>query len=290
MPSGAPVKDLLVVCGTYVVALAVAAAVVAGLEASLAVRETVAALAALGSIFVAAAALGNTALVNPFWSLCPVVLAWWWALGPGGGVHQVRQVVVLGLVTLYGLRLTYNWLRGWPGLGHEDWQYADFRRRFGPFFLPISALAFFLFPGTLVMLGSAPLYFALAVPTTALGALDAAAALVTLTAILVEWAADDQLRAFRLGQAQPGGHCEAGLWRWSRHPNYFGECLFWVGVWGLGAAAGAPAWCVVGCLAMLGLFLGASIPMAERRSLERRPGYAAYAARTSLFVPWPPAG
>ena len=83
---------------------------------------------------------------------------------------------------------------------------------------------------------------------------------------------------------------DRGLWRWSRHPNYFGEFGFWVALALFGVAA-APAdawWLFAGALAMLAMLLGASIPMMEKRSLERRPDYQRVIDRVSRFVPRPP--
>ncbi|MCA2979978.1 MAG: DUF1295 domain-containing protein [Myxococcaceae bacterium] len=239
-------------------------------------------------LFAFAVFFDNTAFFNPHWSLAPIAIAGYLVAGPGAARgFDGRQLLVLGLVTFYGVRLTVNWLRGWAGLSHEDWQYTDFRQKTGRAFWPVSFLAFHLFPMVLVWAGCLPLYAALVEGAAPLGPLDALAAGVTAGAVMVEWVADEQLRRHR--RAGPG-FCTLGLWRWSRHPNYFGEVSFWFGLWLCGLAAGAPWWSAFGWLGMAGLFLGASIPMAEKRSLERRPGYAAYAAKTSRFVPWPPRG
>ena len=82
---------------------------------------------------------------------------------------------------------------------------------------------------------------------------------------------------------------DRGLWRYSRHPNYFGELLLWLSVW-LFALAADPGsgWTGIGLAAMIGLFVFISIPLLEARSLDRRPGFDAYARRTSVLVPWFP--
>jgi steroid 5-alpha reductase family enzyme len=242
-------------------------------------------------LFIFAVVFDNTAFFNAHWSLAPIVVAVFFIVGPGAarGV-DTRQLLVLGVVSFYGLRLTFNWLRSWAGLKHEDWQYTDFRTKFGKAFWPVSLLAFHLFPMLLVFAGCLPLYAMLVEATTPVGPLDVLGVAFTTAAIVIEWVADEQLRTFRRSPEGPGSFCTRGLWRWSRHPNYFGEVSFWFGLWLCGLAAGAPWWSAFGWLGMAGLFLGASIPMADTRSLERRKGYAEYAARTSRFLPLPPKG
>ena len=238
-------------------------------------------------LFGFAVAFDNTALYNAHWSLAPIVVAFWFALGPGAArALDTRQLVVLSVVTFYGVRLTFNWVRSWAGLKHEDWQYSDFREKTGKAFWPVSLLAFHLFPMGLVIAGCLPLHAALVREGPPFGVLDLTGAAVTAGAVVIEWLADEQLRRHRRSGA--GGFCTVGLWNWSRHPNYFGEVSVWFGFWVLGVAAGAPWWAAAGWVSMLALFVGASIPMAEKRSLARRPGYADYARRTSVFVPLPP--
>ena len=80
---------------------------------------------------------------------------------------------------------------------------------------------------------------------------------------------------------------DVGLWRWCRHPNYLGEILFWVSLWlfSVEASPGDWWWTAIGPVAMIAMFVGASIPMMDTRSAERRPGFAEYAARTPAL--WP---
>jgi steroid 5-alpha reductase family enzyme len=148
-----------------------------------------------------------------------------------------------------------------------------------------------LFPTAIVFAGCLPLWAALATGDRPLGALDALAAFVTLAGIAFEFFADNQLRRFRLSPSPPGAIHASGLWRWSRHPNYFGEILFW---WGLAlfglAAAGFTWWIFAGAAAITALFVFVSLPLIETRMRERRPGWAAHASRVSLLLPLPPRG
>ena len=105
--------------------------------------------------------------------------------------------------------------------------------------------------------------------------LDVLAVLVTAAAIAVEAGADRQLRRFLTSPRKPGQILDTGLWAFSRHPNYFGEVLFWWGVWLFGLAADPSRWwTIVGPAGITALFLGISVPMMDKRMLARHPGYA----------------
>ena len=280
--------SFLVVIGAYAVAAGIAA-VVAALVGSAYPLLTVlvADLVATVVIFAFSRAFNNTSMYDAYWSVVPPVIALYlfWVHDPGTNV--LRQVIVLGLVWGWAIRLTANWARGWPGLSHEDWRYRDMRTNGKPYWLQ-SFFGLHLFPTLEVYLGCLALYPALTVGTNGFGPIDVLATVVTGGAILIELVADEQLRAFNDAKI-PGEICQVGLWRWSRHPNYFGELSFWWGLWLFGLAAD-PAWwwTVVGPLAMTAMFVFASIPMMDKRSAERRPGFAAYAERTSMIVPMPP--
>ena len=245
--------------------------------------------AATVSVFVFSRSFNNSSVYDPYWSVAPASIALWLALGPGrvDGL-TLRQGLVLALVCLYAARLTFNWARGWTGLGHEDWRYVDLRRQTGKAYWVVSLVALHLMPTGMVLLGIFPLHAALVTGANGFGVLDVVAAIVTLAAIAIETLADEQLRTFRLHKREDGEICTVGLWGWSRHPNYFGEISFWGGLWLFGVAAGAPWWAGAGVLAMIGLFVGASIPLAEKRSLTRRPHYAEHQRRVSMLIPWFP--
>jgi steroid 5-alpha reductase family enzyme len=119
--------------------------------------------------------------------------------------------------------------------------------------------------------------------------LDYVAAAVTALAIIIELLSDIQLHRF-LAHRKEGEIMKTGLWAYSRHPNYFGEWLFWAGLalFGIAAVPSAWWWVLPGSVAMLIMFLVASIPMIDKRSVERRPEYEAHMARVSGFVPWFP--
>jgi steroid 5-alpha reductase family enzyme len=240
-------------------------------------------LAATVVVFAFSVAANNTSVYDPYWSVMPPVLAGCLLLRTG---VTARGAAIVALVTIWGIRLTYNWARGWRGLPHEDWRYVAFRKHGGAYWL-ISFFGLQLFPSVMTFLGCLPLFFAFDAGLNVIQFLGAA---IMLGATALEAIADEQLRSFRSNTANDGRIIDTGLWSWSRHPNYLGELGFWLGVCVLGVGSGAPWWTAVGIVALIGLFRFASIPLAEARSLQRRPGFAEHQRKVSMLLPWPPKG
>ena len=242
-------------------------------------------------IFAFSMAFGNSSFYDAYWSVVPPVLAAFWLGQPEavGGPVVGRQVLVVGLLTLWAARLTANWWRGWSGLHHEDWRYVDLARQTGKAWPLVSLLGIHLFPTVQVFAACLPLWVVLAQPGPPLGPLDALAALVTLAAIAVEHVGDEQLRVFRASGPAPEAVMDTGVWSWSRHPNYLGEVGFWWGLWGFAMAVDPSSWWTgVGALAITAMFVWISIPLIEKRMRERRPGYAEVQRRVSMLLPRPP--
>jgi steroid 5-alpha reductase family enzyme len=237
-------------------------------------------------IFAFSLALDNSSMYDPYWSVAPLPIGLYWLVRFGDGI-TARRAIVLALVLLWAARLTANWVRRWKGLADEDWRYADYRK-LGAAYWPISFFGFHFFPTVLVFFGCMSLAPALLAGSRAIGVLDLIAAAVTLAAIGIESMADRQLRRFLASPRTPGQILDSGLWSLSRHPNYFGEVLFWWGVYLFGLAANPGWWwTIVGPVAITALFLGISVPMMDKRMLARHPGYAERMAVRSGFIPWP---
>jgi steroid 5-alpha reductase family enzyme len=297
MDAGAHTSTETAARGVALCALAYGVAGLVALALGFAVSDAhpilVVAVADLGATLVVYAfstGFRNSSFYDPYWSVAPVVIAIYWAAAPTVvGVDIVRQLVVMLLVIWWAVRLTYNWLRRWEGLGHEDWRYTDFRTQFGSRYWLIDLCGIHLFPTVMVFLGCLSLYPALSCGTRPCGVLDVLATAVTATAITIETVADQQLWRFLNGRRTPGETLATGLWAFSRHPNYFGEILFWCGLFLFGLAADPGYWwSAVGPVALMLMFVFASVPMIDRRSLERRPGYAEHMAKVSAIVPWLP--
>lgn len=268
----------------YLAALAAAAGTVRLVSLEPLWAALAADLVATGVVFAFSVGLRNSSMYDPYWSVAPPALfAYWLATGEA----SARGWLVGALVSLWGVRLTWNFLRGFSSLAHEDWRYRELQAKHGPLYWPVSFLGIHLMPTLLTFAGSVPLWVVLHRGARPLGVLDAVAALVTLLGIGYEAVADEQLRAYVRGGPPKGEWLRSGLWRHSRHPNYFGEVTFWWGLFLFGLAADPTAWWAgAGALAIVVLFLVVSIPMIDARMKRRRPGYAAYAKRVSRLVPW----
>lgn len=242
-------------------------------------------VAATVVVFLFSLGADNSSIYDPYWSVVPPVIALYWALRPEAAADVERQVIVGGLVLAWAVRLTFNWIRRWEGLGWEDWRYTDFRTQWGRLYWPGSFFGIHLVPTLIVYLACLPLWPAMAVGPRPVGILDLLAALVTGGAIWLETVADRQLHRFLQGPARDRT-LASGVWAWSRHPNYLGEVLFWWGLWLFGLGAD-PAfwWTVIGPLVMTALFVFISVPMIDRRMLARRPDYAARLERVPALLP-----
>ncbi len=243
--------------------------------------------AATGVTFVATLHVGNGSVFDAWWSVLPPFAALWLTGLSEADALTPRQIAVHIVVWFWAIRLTVNWGVGWTGLDHEDWRYVDMKQKWPVPDWLVYLLAVEGVPTVVVWLGCLSLYPALALGDAGFGWLDGVATVVGISAVALELAADEQMRVFGATK-QPGEIMERGLWKHARHPNYLGEIGFWVSLW-LFAVAAAPGvwWVVIGPVAMIGLFLGVSIPLLDERSAARRPAFADYAARTRVLIPLP---
>jgi len=224
----------------------------------------------------------DVSVVDIFWGLGFVGCVWLYhLLGEG---DPTRRVIVVSAVTLWGCRLSWHIFR--RGLGHgEDSRYAAIRARNGSKFWWTSFFTVFQLQAMLVWIISIPLLSA-QLSDKPFGLLGIIGAVTYLTGFLLEAISDRQLQRFRDDPSKRGQVLDRGLWRYTRHPNYFGDALVW---WGLYLMAPAGAWLLISPLAMTWFLRRVSgVPLLEDKLARTRPGYADYAARTNTFFPWFP--
>lgn len=241
----------------------------------------------------------NSSIYDPYWVIAPPILALALKASGGGGLFgdwSLRQAAIVACLWLWGIRYhtMYSWT-GWrTGLVHEDWRYESMRSAPVPYWLN-SLLGMHLFPTVLVYFAFAPAALVLiGDPRTEapFGIWDVLGVAGALSAIAIELIADEQLRRYRDTDAYgTGGAIRTGLWKYSRHPNYFGEVLFWLSMipfaTGAGLLGAHPALVLAGPIAMA-LFFRFSCWLMDVRSLERRPQYREIVDEVSAMVPWFP--
>ena len=231
----------------------------------------------------------NSSIYDPYWSVAPIVIAMWFATDPGAAAPEMRQYLVIGLTFLWGSRLTYNWARHWDSLDKEDWRYVDIRGKTKSLYWPSSFLGIHMFPTLITFLGCVPMWYAVSASERGLGIVDGLAIVVTAAGIIIETMADRQLYDFVESKPEQGTILDTGLWAWSRHPNYFGEILFWWGIALFGiAAAPNELWQLAGAAGITLMFLTVSLPMIEKRMQRRRTNWDDHKKKVSLLVPLPP--
>ena len=236
------------------------------------------------AVWLASLPLKDASIVDRWWSALFVAAAL--AYAARSPVSAPRRAWVLALLLAWALRLALHIT--WRNWGHgEDRRYQDIRARNQPGYAWKSLPYVFLLQAVLAWVISLPLLAALRSPAP-LGLLDAAGLVAWLLGFLCEALGDWQLARFRAARPAAGAVLDTGLWRYSRHPNYFGECLLW---WGFGLLAlGAGGWWALPGPVLLTVLLVrvSGVALLERDIAGRRPAYVDYVRRTSAFIPWPP--
>lgn len=236
------------------------------------------------AVWLASLRLRDVSIVDTAWSF----LVWLPAVATAAALPQTgpRTWPLLLVALLWALRLSSHIAvrqHGQP----EDPRYQAIRARNQPHFEWKSLVLVFGLQALLGWIVASPLMAAVASPAP-WHALDLAGLALMALGIAFEAIADAQLARFKADPAQRGRVLRSGLWRYSRHPNYFGECCIWWGAWMVAAAAGAW-WTLVSPLLMTVLLLKVSgVALLEKYIQDRRPGYADYVRRTNAFVPGRP--
>ena len=241
-------------------------------------------IAATIIVFMFSVFLKNSSVHDAYWSVIPPFIALYLILiNPNG--NSLRQYLIFGLILFWSIRLTANWARGWANLNHEDWRYRKIANDTGKFYWPVSFLGIHLMPTIFVFLGCLPLWFGMQ-SSEPIGIMDFGAFVITNIAILIEWTADEQLWRFKK-QKNELSYMNKGVWSVMRHPNYFGEILFWVGLFLFVPASQSYDgwWTAVSFVSMIILFRFISIPLMDKRNLTKRPGYEKYIKEVYALMP-----
>ncbi|MDP3448199.1 MAG: DUF1295 domain-containing protein [Eubacteriales bacterium] len=237
------------------------------------------------ALFVAGTLLKNNSIVDIGWGIGFVILAWilFFLRLPA----TLARVSITLLVSLWGLRLFYHILKRNHGKP-EDFRYVAFRKAWGKWVVPRAFLQVYMLQGVLMFFIALPFILLEGGQAQVNYLLFALGILVFALGFAFESVGDAQLKNFLSDPANRGKIMNGGLWRFTRHPNYFGEAMLWWGIFMIALGGGAPLYAVIGPVTITLLLLFVSgVPLLEK-SMKDKPGYAEYAAKTSIFFPWFP--
>ncbi|MEN1758986.1 DUF1295 domain-containing protein [Anoxynatronum sibiricum] len=237
------------------------------------------------ALFFIATVIRNNSIVDMAWGPGFVIVTGFAYVN--AGFFTPRATAAMILVAIWGIRLaTHIIKRNWGK--PEDFRYASWREEWGKWVVPRAFFQVFMLQGFFMLVVVSPVLLIQAVPQPGFGWFEAVGLAVWLVGFFFEAVGDRQLRDFKADPANKGKIIESGLWRYTRHPNYFGEATMWWGLW-LMALPVPFGWIgIIGPATITWLLVFVSgVPMLEKK-YRGRPDFEAYAARTSAFFPWFP--
>ena len=231
--------------------------------------------------------LKDASIIDPFWGFGFVVLATYYVYATGN--YAPRSILLLGLVIIWGFRLSIYLL--WRNLGHgEDYRYQQFRKDYGPErYWWVSFFQVFLLQGILMSLVALPLLGTIYTSNSdVLTILDFVVVAFWILGFAFEAGGDYQLVQFKKDPDNKGKVLDSGFWKFTRHPNYFGDTTVW---WAYGCFAllSGSYYTIVGSVIMNVLLLKISgVSMLEKNLKSSKPKYEEYIRKTNAFIPWFP--
>ncbi|MFN6087935.1 MAG: DUF1295 domain-containing protein [Cyclobacteriaceae bacterium] len=243
-------------------------------------------MAMLTAVWIVSVKLANASIVDPFWGLGFVTLSIYYYINTEG--DATRKAVVLLLAIVWGLRL-FVYLMSRNVGKPEDYRYAQFRKQYGPErYWWFSFFQVFLLQGVLLWLISSPLLVAQQGLSRPFGMLDYLGIALWIIGFLFEAGGDYQLSKFKSDLSNKGKVLNTGFWRYTRHPNYFGDACLWWG-FALFAIAAGSYWPILSSVLMTFLLLKVSgVALLEKALKRDKPEYEEYVRKTPSFFPWFP--
>ena len=236
-------------------------------------------------IYISSISFNNSSMYDPFWSVAPIPIVIYLAYFSNNLVlNDLYTSLIVFVVLFWAVRLTHNWTMVWEGLKEEDFRYIDLKQGnlykreivnfFGIHYIPTLQVNISLFPIYFVFTQNIINYNLILV-----------GAVISILAVILQIVADKQMRDFKLNISNKNKIMNLGLWKYSRHPNYLGEVMFWIGLYIMAiSVSDVPNWLILSPLSMVVLFVFISCPMMDERSLKKRPGYKEYMDKTSQLL------
>lgn len=231
--------------------------------------------------FIVATVIKNNSIVDIGWGIGFVLVAWYAYFK---GERSTSAMMVTWLVTIWGLRLFYHIIkRNWGQ--PEDFRYANWREAWGKWVVPRAFLQVFMLQGFFMALISSAFVLLNNESVEDMNVLIIIGLMVWFVGFYFEAVGDYQLKTFKKNPENRGKIITIGLWKFSRHPNYFGEFTMWWGIFLVAYGCGVNALSIISPLAITGVLVFISGPMLEKK-YEGRDDFEAYKYKTSMFLPW----
>ena len=238
-------------------------------------------------IYIFSCIFKNASIYDPYWSVIPPIA--FIAFSLISGYYNVYVLIFIILVSFWSIRLTFNWALNFKNLSVQDWRYQNFKDKHPKTFFLINLFGIHLFPTMIVFIGMLPGFnFIEKAVSTQLNVATIISFVVMFIATIIELISDIQMYNFRKTNKVHGKIMNQGLWKYSRHPNYFGEILFWISIWL--AYFSAESSFITGLLmascpiSIFVMFEFVSIPMLEKRQLKNKPEYREYMENSNALL------
>lgn len=226
--------------------------------------------------------LKNASLYDPYWSVIPIVIVIQWMLIYDN--YSLNVIMLLIAVSVWGVRLTYNWWKNWTGFKHQDWRYDHLKDQAPKLYFLTNLMGIHMIPTLVVFIQLINAHYI--VQTQGVNLVFIIGFVLCIAAAVTQYIADKQMYDFRLNNLKNKSCIDEGLWKYSRHPNYLGELTFWIGVYLMYLSfVGRIDINIIYPIAMILLFLFISIPLMEKK-LANRPGYLDYKEKVSMILPY----
>ncbi len=226
----------------------------------------------------------NASLYDPYWSIVPVLVIPFWVLikETQAGILDILLIIA---ISMWGFRLTLNWITGWRGLRQQDWRYTMLKKKNPDIWFITNLGGINMMPTLIVFLGMIPAYYMIN-SSQRINIISIIGFTLCITATVLQFFADSQMSVFRKNNENNDKCINTGLWKYSRHPNYLGEITLWWGIWIMQMGVAPGYWVTVaGPVAMTLLFVFISVPMMEKHIIHKRPSYEDYKKEVPMLIP-----
>jgi len=278
------VKSLLLIGFIYIVAIALGIFSFISIEIeSFILRVFLADLVTTVFIYLVGLMVKNSSLYDPYWSVIPPVITFLVAIYLN--VFWSLPILLFNLaILMWAIRLTYNWILTWTGFDYIDWRYTMIKNKTPKAWLLTNFFGIHFFPTVIVFIQLIGAIYYIKESST-IHFITILGFMVVMIGTIIQYVSDTQMRTFKKNPANKGKIINIGLWKYSRHPNYFGEILVWVGVYlfYFSMTLQIDRYILAPILMML-MFLWISIPMMENKIINSRPEYEIYKKRVSMLI------